>query len=78
MSYLGAGSSALETVSYSYSDGNLTQVSFADGKTAEYSWSGHIMTAAKDIARSDGSRDTLTFSYMVQKQRRLKTLLVML
>ena len=64
MSYLGAGSSALETVSYSYSDGNLTQVSFADGKTAEYSWSGHIMTAAKDIARSDGSRDTLTFSYI--------------
>ena len=64
VSYLGAGSSALETVSYSYSDGNLTQVSFADGKTAEYSWSGHIMTAAKDIARSDGSRDTLTFSYI--------------
>ena len=64
VSYLGAGSSALETVSYSYSDGNLTQVSFADGKTVEYSWSGHIMTAAKDIARSDGSRDTLTFSYI--------------
>ena len=64
VSYLGAGSSALETASYSYTDGNLTQVSFADGKTAEYSWSGHIMTAAKDIARSDSSRDTLTFSYI--------------
>ena len=64
MSYLGSGTDALETVTYTYSDGNLTQVSFADGKTAEYSWSGHIMTAAKDIARSDGSRDTLTFSYI--------------
>ena len=64
VSYLGSGADALETVTYTYSDGNLTQVSFADGKTAEYSWSGHIMTAAKDIARSDGSRDTLTFSYI--------------
>ena len=64
VSYLGSGAEALETVTYTYSDGNLTQVSFADGKTAEYSWSGHIMTAAKDIARSDGSRDTLTFSYI--------------
>ena len=64
VSYLGSGTDALETVTYTYSDGNLTQVSFADGKTAEYSWSGHIMTAAKDIARSDGSRDTLTFSYI--------------
>ena len=64
VSYLGSGAEALETVTYTYSDGNLTQVSFADGKTVEYSWSGHIMTAAKDIARSDGSRDTLTFSYI--------------
>ena len=64
ISYLGSGADALETVTYTYADGNLTQVSFADGKTAEYSWSGHIMTAAKDIARSDGSRDTLTFSYI--------------
>ena len=64
VSYLGSRADALETVTYTYSDGNLTQVSFADGKTAEYSWSGHIMTAAKDIARSDGSRDTLTFSYI--------------
>ena len=64
VSYLGSGTDALETVTYTYSDGNLTQVSFADGKTVEYSWSGHIMTAAKDIARSDGSRDTLTFSYI--------------
>ena len=64
VSYLGSGAEALETVTYTYSDGNLTQVSFAVGKTAEYSWSGHIMTAAKDIARSDGSRDTLTFSYI--------------
>ena len=64
ISYLGSGADALETVTYTYADGNLTQVSFADGKTAEYSWSGHIMTAAKDIARSDGSRDTLTFSYL--------------
>ena len=64
VSYLGSRADALETVTYTYSDGNLTQVSFADGKTVEYSWSGHIMTAAKDIARSDGSRDTLTFSYI--------------
>ena len=64
VSYLGSGADALETVTYTYADGNLTQVSFADGKTAEYSWSGHIMTAAKDIARSDGSRDALTFSYI--------------
>ena len=64
VSYFGAGSEPIETVTYAYSDGNLTQVGYADGNSAEYSWSDHVMTAAKDIVRSDGSRDTLSFSYI--------------
>ena len=51
-SYYGTGSTALETVNYSYSANRPTVVTYADGKTAQYVWSNDMMATAKDITLS--------------------------
>ena len=61
--YKGAGSTALETVSYAYSSGALETVTYADGKTAGYSYANNTLTEARDIQRSDNSCNKLNISY---------------
>ena len=61
--YKGAGSTALETVSYTYSSGALETVTYADGKTAGYSYANNTLTEARDIQRSDNSCNKLNISY---------------
>ena len=61
--FRGAGSTAIETVSYSYDSGALTTVTYADGKTAGYSYVSNKLTEARDIQRGDGSCNKLAISY---------------
>ena len=63
VAYKGAGSAALETVSYAYSSGALETVTYADGKTAGYSYANNTLTEARDIQRSDNSCNKLSISY---------------
>lgn len=61
--YKGTGSTAIETVSYTYNAGALSTVTYADGKTAGYSYASNTLTEARDIQRDDGSRNKLIISY---------------
>ena len=61
--FKGAGSTAIETVSYTYDSGALTTVTYADGKTAGYSYISNKLTEARDIQRGDGSCNKLAVSY---------------
>ncbi|MBR3475194.1 MAG: DNRLRE domain-containing protein, partial [Oscillospiraceae bacterium] len=61
--YKGAGSTAIETVSYSYDSGALTTVTYADGKAAGYVYDSGKLTEARDILRGDGSRNRISVSY---------------
>ena len=63
VAYKGAGSTALEAVSYTYSSGALVTVTYADGKTAGYSYDSNKLTEARDIQRSDNSCNKLNISY---------------
>lgn len=63
--YRGTGSNAIETVNYTYSGSCPVTVTYADGKTAEYTWESNRMTSAKDIIQSDGYQDTLSIAYFV-------------
>ncbi len=64
LTYTGAGSDAIETVTYAYTAaGDLASVTYHDGESVTYAWDGaHIMTSASDIENADGSRDTLSVS----------------
>mgnify|MGYP004478450229 FL=1 len=64
LTYTGAGTDAIETVTYAYTAaGDLASVTYHDGESVTYSWDGaHIMTSASDIENADGSRDTLSVS----------------
>lgn len=61
--YKGAGSTAIETVTYAYDSGTLATVTYADGKTASYVYANGSMTEARDILRGDGSRNKITVAY---------------
>ena len=63
VAYKGAGSTALETVSYAYTSGSLTSVTYADGKTAGYSYSNDTLTEARDIQRGNGTCNKLLIEY---------------
>ena len=61
--YKGAGSTALETVSYAYTSGALTCVTYADGKTAEYAYDNDTLSEARDIQRGNGTCNKLHIEY---------------
>ena len=44
--YLGSGTSSLETVRYSYSNNNLTTVTYVDGNTATYAYTNGYLSGA--------------------------------
>lgn len=53
----------METVTYTYSGGDLTAVTYADGKNVLYTWSASALTAMEDIQTAAGTRDKLAVTY---------------
>lgn len=62
VAFYGTGTDALTTVTYSYTNENLTGVQYKDGKSASYTYTGsHLLKTAKDI---DGYQ--LTYNYAIE------------
>lgn len=61
--YKGAGSTAIETVSYTYTSGALTAVTYADGKSAGYTYNNNTLEEARDILRGNGTCNKLHIDY---------------
>ncbi|MBQ6273895.1 MAG: DNRLRE domain-containing protein [Oscillospiraceae bacterium] len=61
--YKGAGSTAIETVSYTYTSGALTAVTYADGKSAGYTYNNNTLEEARDILRGNGTCNKLQIEY---------------
>ena len=61
LTYVGTGSTALDQVTYYYNGNNLVQVTYTDGKSVNYAWSGN-QYVIQDIMNSDNTRDEVTIS----------------
>ncbi len=65
VAFLGTGTEAITTVTYSYTNGNLTEVTYKDNKTASYTYTdNHLLLTAEDI---DGYK--LTYSYVIEESK---------
>ena len=65
VAFLGAGTEAITTVTYSYTNGNLTQVKYKDNKTASYTYTdNHLLLTAEDI---DGYK--LNYTYFIEESK---------
>lgn len=65
VAFLGTGTEAITTVAYSYANGNLTEVTYKDNKTASYTYTdNHLLLSAEDI---DGYK--LTYSYVIEESK---------
>ncbi|MCF0149944.1 MAG: hypothetical protein HUJ80_00865, partial [Firmicutes bacterium] len=54
---------SVETVSYAYDSGRLTQVTYADGSSIRYTWNGNQITGICGVEDSQGAQEHLFIGY---------------
>ena len=63
VTYKGTGTTPIERVNYNYWSYAMLSVDYPDGTSIGYSYLNSRLTEARDIQRSDGSRNKLAISY---------------